>query len=98
MSTHAKDPSGRFGSRVKSRLALAASLALLASAARALPATAVWRGDICRAAGLQCLKYPRRVEYHEPNCRWVGQSEGAAVRQFEVCRDPRGVWRPSGRS
>jgi hypothetical protein len=63
------------------------------------PAAAFGPGDICHPAGkpvLKCRSYPGRIGYHRSNCHWVEQI-GAADHQFEVCRDPDGVWRPSGR-
>ena len=50
------------------------------------------------AGAVQCLAYPPRVETHEPNCRWVQAAYAGAAHQFEACRGPDGVWRPSGRS
>lgn len=90
----------------KPTLSLAAALAIAAAplAAPAQPPGASWSGDICQqppAAGqgsVTCLAYPPRVETHQHNCRWVEDAYGGAAHQFEVCRDPDGVWRPSGRS
>jgi hypothetical protein len=88
-------------------LALTAALASVVTplAAAAQPPGAYWTGDICHqpqpAAGqgaLKCLAYPPRIETHEHNCRWVEDVYGGGAHQFEVCRDPVGVWRPSGRS
>jgi hypothetical protein len=89
-------------------LILAAALAIAAAplAATAQPTGASWAGDICHqkpppVAGqgsVKCLAYPPRVETHQHNCRWVEDVYGAAAHQFEVCRDPDGNWRPSGRS
>jgi len=45
---------------------------------------------------VKCLDYPSRYRprYH---CRWIQEYHGGYYRQFEVCRGPDGVWRPSGR-
>ena len=88
-------------------LSLAAALALAAAplAAPAQPPGASWSGDICHQpqsadprGSVQCLAYPPRVETHQHNCRWVQDAYDGAAHQFEVCRGPDGVWRPSGRS
>ena len=87
-------------------LSLAAALAIAATplAAPAQPPGASWSGDICHQqpqagqGSVQCLAYPPRVQTHQHNCRWVEDAYDGAVHQFEVCRDPDGVWRPSGRS
>ncbi len=93
--------------RSTKRTLLVAALALAAAPIGALaqPPDAHWSGDICHqpapaaAQGLvKCLAYPPRVETHQHNCRWVEDAYGDAAHQFEVCRDPDGVWRPSGRS
>ena len=88
---------------------LAAALTLAATPLAASPQLpgAAWNGDICHqpppAAGqptgtVRCLAYPPRVEAHQHNCHWVQAAYGGAAHQFEVCRGPHGVWRPSGRS
>jgi hypothetical protein len=90
----------------KRTLLFAAALAIAATplAAAAQPPGAHWRGDICHQpppAGqepVQCLAYPPRVETHQHSCRWVEAAYGGAAHQFEVCRGPDGLWRPSGRS
>lgn len=56
------------------------------------------KGDVCKAAGVKCVAYPRRVTVQKPDCRWVQEAAGKTVRSFEVCKDPDGVWRPSGRA
>ncbi len=55
-------------------------------------------GHAIGRSSVQCLPYPPRIEAHEHSCRWVSQAYDGADHQFEVCRDPDGVWRPSGRS
>lgn len=55
-------------------------------------------GAVAGGGSVQCLPYPPRIETHEHNCRWVRDADGGADHQFEVCREPDGVWRPSGRS
>jgi hypothetical protein len=47
---------------------------------------------------VQCLPYPPRISAHDPNCHWASENYDDGEHQFEVCRDPDGVWRPSGRS
>ncbi|MBI1405904.1 MAG: glycine zipper 2TM domain-containing protein [Caulobacter sp.] len=46
---------------------------------------------------VRCASYPARVSYRRENCRWVQEYRGGRWHGFEVCRDRRGVWRPSGR-
>lgn len=50
---------------------------------------------------ITCIDYPPQVtqtDYSRRNCRWVQQSpQDGAPRQFEVCQNADGVWRPSGR-
>jgi len=55
-------------------------------------------GHAAGADSIDCLPYPPRVEAHDANCDWVSQSYDGAPHQFEVCKAPDGVWRPSGRS
>jgi hypothetical protein len=45
---------------------------------------------------VKCLAYPARFRAH-PHCYWVEDEETAAPGQFELCRDPNGEWRESGR-
>lgn len=45
---------------------------------------------------VRCLAYPHRF-HARYNCRWVEQDWRGRPHQFELCRDPDGVWRPSGR-
>lgn len=47
-------------------------------------------------SSVRCLAYPPRFQarYH---CRWVEQDWSGRPHQFELCRGPDGVWRPSGR-
>ncbi|MEO8925550.1 MAG: glycine zipper 2TM domain-containing protein [Caulobacteraceae bacterium] len=49
-------------------------------------------------SSVRCASYPRRIGYHRPNCRWVEEYYRGRNHDFEVCRDPDGVWRPSGRA
>jgi uncharacterized protein YcfJ len=55
-------------------------------------------GHVAGADSIQCLPYPPRVEAHEAACQWVSDSYDGAPHEFEVCKEPDGVWRPSGRS
>ena len=56
---------------------------------------AVGRGSVT------CIDYPPEItqtDYSRQNCRWVQQSpQDGSPRQFEVCQNPDGVWRASGR-
>ena len=45
---------------------------------------------------VRCLTYPHRF-HPRSHCRWVEQDWGGRPHQVELCRDPGGVWRPSGR-
>lgn len=45
---------------------------------------------------VRCLPYPHRFPARA-HCRWVEQDWRGRPHQFELCRDPDGVWRPSGR-
>lgn len=45
---------------------------------------------------VRCLAYPHRIP-PRVHCRWVEQDWHGRPHQFELCRDPNGVWRPSGR-
>jgi len=45
---------------------------------------------------VRCLAYPYRFRPRH-HCHWVEQDHHGHPRQFELCRDPDGVWRPSGR-
>ena len=47
---------------------------------------------------IQCQPYPPRVQAHADPCHWVSDFYAGAAHEFEVCREPDGVWRPSGRS
>lgn len=50
------------------------------------------------ANSVQCEPYPPRVEAHGGACQWVSEYYDGGPHDFEACRDPDGVWRPSGRS
>lgn len=82
---------GIFGSTVAGRGNRAAGAVVGGSTGAAI-------GRAAGANSVECLPYPRRVEAHESRCQWVSQNHDAGPREFEVCRDPDGVWRPSGRS
>jgi len=45
---------------------------------------------------VKCLAYPARYR-PRLHCRWIQEYHGGVYHQFEVCRGPDGVWRPSGR-
>ena len=45
---------------------------------------------------VQCVAYPPHYVRHA-NCQWVREKYHGQWRQFEVCRDRDGYWRPSGR-
>ena len=45
---------------------------------------------------VRCLAYPPRFR-PRLHCHWVEQDYGGRPHQFELCRDPNGQWRPSGR-
>jgi hypothetical protein len=45
---------------------------------------------------VRCLAYPHRSQ-PRAHCRWVEQDWRGRPHQFELCRAPNGVWRPSGR-
>jgi len=55
-------------------------------------------GHTVGASSVECLSYPPRVEAHGDGCQWVSDDYGGGPHEFEVCRNPDGVWRPSGRS
>jgi len=55
-------------------------------------------GNGAGANSVQCLAYPPRIEAHGQACHWVSEDYDGGPHEFEVCRDPDGVWRPSGRS
>ncbi len=82
---------GIFGSAVAGRGNRAAGAVIGGSAGAAI-------GHAAGANSVECLPYPPRVETHEGRCRWVSEDYDGGPREFEVCRDPDGVWRPSGRS
>jgi hypothetical protein len=81
-----------------------ASIAQIA-AAQPVPAPAAdyGKGDVCHQAAapaghrVKCLGYPGRFSYHKTNCRWIDDVSAGGDHQFEVCHDPDGAWRPSGR-
>lgn len=82
---------------------LASLVAVAIGAAGAGPASAQARadygkGDVCKAAGVKCVPYPRSVTVHAANCRWLEETVAKAVKSFEVCKDKDGVWRPTGRA
>lgn len=56
------------------------------------------KGDVCKAAGVKCVRYPTRITVQKPDCRWLQEAAGKTVTSFEVCKDRDGVWRPSGRA
>ena len=45
---------------------------------------------------VKCLAYPARFHAH-PRCYWVEDDTASTPTQFELCRDPDGEWRESGR-
>ncbi len=45
---------------------------------------------------VQCVAYPPHY-VRRANCQWVRENYHGQWRQFEVCRDRDGYWRPSGR-
>ena len=47
---------------------------------------------------VNCKSYPQRYGYGPDNCRWVEEDHRGRTREFEVCQDRDGEWRPSGRS
>lgn len=49
-------------------------------------------------SSVSCVAYPARYRQHRPGCRWVREYNHGRRHEFEVCRAPDGVWRPSGRS
>jgi hypothetical protein len=55
-------------------------------------------GHSAGANSVQCLAYPPRIEAHGAACHWVSEDYDGGPHEFEVCQDPDGVWRPSGRS
>jgi len=70
------------------------------------PAADYGKGDVCHQAKeaaaasghrVRCLGYPGRFSYHKDNCRWIDDVSAGGDHQFEVCHDPDGAWRPSGR-
>ena len=46
---------------------------------------------------VNCKGYPQRYGRHNDNCRWVQERNRGRDREFEVCQDRNGNWRPSGR-
>ncbi len=46
---------------------------------------------------VRCTSYPKRISHRRSNCRWVQEYYGGRWHGFEVCRNGRGEWRPSGR-
>jgi len=55
-------------------------------------------GHAAGANSVRCLAYPPRIETHGDACHWVSEDYDGGPHEFEVCQDPDGVWRPSGRS
>ena len=82
---------GIFGSAIAGRHNRAAGAAIGGASGALI-------GHAAGANSVTCLPYPPRVEAHQGGCHWVSETYGGAPHEFEVCRDPDGVWRPSGRS
>jgi hypothetical protein len=82
---------GIFGSAVAGRHDRAAGAVVGGSAGAVI-------GHTAGADSVQCLPYPPRVEAHADSCQWVSDAYDGGPHEFEVCREPDGVWRPSGRS
>lgn len=70
------------------------------------PAADYGKADVCKQAAaeaartghkVKCLSYPSRFSFHKNNCHWLDDRAAGGEHQFEVCRDPDGAWRPSGR-
>jgi len=55
-------------------------------------------GHTTGAGAVECIPYPPSVEAHGDGCQWVSGNYDGGPHEFEVCRAPDGVWRPSGRS
>lgn len=81
---------GIFGAAIAGRGSRGAG-AVIGGSAGALVGNAAGRNSV------QCVQYPSRLSYHDSNCRWVQEYYNDRRHDFEVCRDPDGVWRPSGR-
>lgn len=82
---------GIFGSAVAGRHDRVAG-AIIGGSAGAIVGNAAGRHSV------QCVDYPSRIGYHDRNCRWVQEYYDDRNHDFEVCRGPDGVWRPSGRT
>jgi uncharacterized protein YcfJ len=82
---------GIFGSAIAGRHDRAAGAVVGGSAGAVI-------GHAAGASSVQCLPYPPRIEAHGDTCQWVNDAYDGGPHEFEVCRDPDGVWRPSGRS
>jgi uncharacterized protein YcfJ len=50
-------------------------------------------GNAIGRNSVRCIAPPRRTAYRD-NCQWLEDEDGP----FEVCRDRRGDWRPTGRA
>jgi len=82
---------GIFGSAIAGRHNRAAGAVIGGTAGAVI-------GHAGGAASVQCQPYPPRIEAHGGACHWVSEYYDDAAHAFEVCQDPDGVWRPSGRS
>jgi hypothetical protein len=82
---------GIFGSAVAGRGNRVAGAVIGGTAGAAI-------GNAAGRHSVECVQYPARIGYHEGNCRWVTENYDGERHEFEICRGPDGVWRPSGRA